>query len=95
MEVQNDGYTLTMDMLRMKAQAMAHAKSTPREDFKASASSVRRFLKSKGLCFRQRTMLYQRLPDDYTDKVLSFQKHVIGLSLEHNYSQTSMYQTSM
>ncbi|KAK8758329.1 hypothetical protein V5799_004041 [Amblyomma americanum] len=85
MEVWNNGYALTTDMLRVRAQALARAKSIPHEDFKASAGWVPRFLKSKGLSFRRRTTLCQRLPPDYTDKVLSFQKYVIGLRREHNY----------
>ncbi|KAK8784512.1 hypothetical protein V5799_009125 [Amblyomma americanum] len=72
-------------MLRVRAQALARAKSIPHEDFKASAGWVRRFLKRKGLSFRRRTTLCQRLPPDYTDKVLSFQKYVIGLRREHKY----------
>lgn len=36
MEVRNDGYALTMNMLRMKAQAATHAKSIPRDEFKAN-----------------------------------------------------------
>ncbi|KAH7974503.1 hypothetical protein HPB49_016347 [Dermacentor silvarum] len=85
MEVRNIGYALTTDMVRMKAQAMAHAKSISHEDFKASAGWVGRFLKRKGFSFRRRATLCQQLPDDYTDKVLSFQKYVIGLRHEHNY----------
>lgn len=57
MEVRNNGYALTTDMLRMRAQAMAHAKSILHDDVKASAGWVRRFLKWKGLSFQQRTTL--------------------------------------
>ncbi|KAH8026659.1 hypothetical protein HPB51_023677 [Rhipicephalus microplus] len=68
-EVRNDGFSLTTDMLCMKALALARAKNIPAGDFKAGAGWVRRFLKRKGLSFRRRTTLCQRLPEDYTDKV--------------------------
>lgn len=84
-EVRNDGYALTTDMLRVKALALARAKNIPAGTFKASAGWVRRFLKRKDLSFRRRTTLCQRLPEDYTDKVLSFHKYVIGLRHQHNY----------
>lgn len=85
MEVRNNGYALTTDMLRVKTQALARARSIPREEFKGSVGWLRRFLKRKGLSFRRRTMLCQRLPPDYTDKVLNFQRYVIGMRHEHNY----------
>ncbi|KAG0429613.1 hypothetical protein HPB47_023439 [Ixodes persulcatus] len=67
-EVRNDGFALTMDMLRVKALALARAKNIPAGTFKASAGWARRFLKRKGLSFRRRTTLSQRLPEDYNDK---------------------------
>lgn len=91
MEVQNDDYASTTDMLRMKAQAMARAKSVPREDFKASASSVRTFLKSKGLSFRRRTTLCQRLLNDYTNNVLEAFRSMLSACAMNTISQTSMY----
>lgn len=59
--------------------------ASPKLSPKAIVGLVRRFLKRKGFSLRRRTMVCQRLPDNYTDKVLSFQKHVIGLCHEHNY----------
>ncbi|KAH8038625.1 hypothetical protein HPB51_002749 [Rhipicephalus microplus] len=70
-EVRNDGYALTTKM-RVKALALAHAKDIPAGTFKASAGWVPRFMKRKNLSFLRRTTLCQRVPEDYTDKVLSF-----------------------
>lgn len=69
MEVRNNGYALTMDMLGIRAQAMARVKNIPHNNFKASAGWVQRFLKQKGLFFQRRTTLYKRLPEN---KVVNF-----------------------
>ncbi|KAH8037376.1 hypothetical protein HPB51_009931 [Rhipicephalus microplus] len=79
-EVRNDDFALTTDMLRMKALALARAKNIPAGDFKASAGWVGRFMKRKGLSFRRRTTLCQRLPEDYTDKNLPNQSRVCAAS---------------
>ncbi|KAM7312951.1 pogo transposable element with KRAB domain [Ixodes scapularis] len=69
---------------KMKALALARAKNIP-SDFKASAGWIRRFMKREDLLIRRRTTMCQRLPAEYEDKLLSFQKSVSKLRREHGY----------
>lgn len=84
-EVRNNGFALSTDMLRFRALELADAKGIPRADFKASAGWIRRFMKRKNLSIRRRTTMCQRLPGEYEDKLLSFQKYVIGLRHKNKY----------
>jgi hypothetical protein len=47
-------------------------------------------MRRNGLSSRRRTSLCQKLPSDFEEKLLAFQKHVIGLRKANNYllSQT-------
>jgi hypothetical protein len=42
-------------------------------------------MKRKGLLLRRRTTLCQKLPRDFTDKVINFHRHVIRMREEHSY----------
>ncbi|KAG0438051.1 hypothetical protein HPB47_017167 [Ixodes persulcatus] len=63
----------------MNAQALACARDVPAGDFKASLKWIRRFMKRKDLSIRRRKTMCQRLPLEYKDKVLSYQKHEIDI----------------
>lgn len=53
--------------------------------FTVSAGWISNFLKRNNLSVRRRTGIAQKLPPDYEEKLLSFQKYVINLRKEHWY----------
>ena len=53
------------------------AKSMKIKDFKASADWCYAFMRRKGLSIRRCTHISQKLPDDYEDKLVEFQKFII------------------
>lgn len=83
--IRNDGYTLSTEMLRIKALAIACHMNISLMDFKASEGWLRRFMKRQQLGIRRRTTLCQRLPREYDDKVIKFHRFVNALRAEHEY----------
>lgn len=69
----------------MKALDIARSKGIPATVFKASNGWIRRFMNRKNLSLRRRTTMCQRLPEEYGEKLLSFQKFVIKKRREHAY----------
>jgi hypothetical protein len=39
----------------------------------------------KGLALRQRTTLAKKLPTDYVEKLIAYQRHIINLRRKHDY----------
>lgn len=58
----------------------------PRADFRASRGWVERMMRRNGFSLRRRTTICQKLPGDFDDKLVAFQKYVIGLRRDHDYS---------
>jgi hypothetical protein len=55
------------------------------QEFKASTGWCVQMMQRNRLSLRQRTSLCQKLPSDFEEKLLAFQKHVIGLQKANNY----------
>lgn len=84
-ETRNCGYAVSTEMLRLKALEIARSKGIPATAFKASNGWIRRFMARKNLSIRRRTTMCQRLPEEYEEKLLAFQKFVIKMRREHGY----------
>lgn len=75
-ELRNNGYSISYEMLQLKAQEVARTQNIPRAQFKASRGWVIRFMRRNGLSVRRRTTICQKLPTDYTEKVVCFHRFV-------------------
>lgn len=84
-EKRNEGLPITREMIQLKGLEEAKQLNVSREIFKASLGWCKRLMKRQGLSLRRRTSLAQRLPRDFEEKLLSFQRHIITLRKKHNY----------
>ncbi|KAH7958507.1 hypothetical protein HPB49_002099 [Dermacentor silvarum] len=71
-------------MAQMEALKLAQEINISRE-FRVSRGWVQRFMARHGFSMRRRTTMCQRLPEAYAEKLLNFQRYVIGLRKQHNY----------
>lgn len=55
------------------------------KDFKASVRWCNAFLERHGFSIRRQTTVAQKLPQDYEDKLISFQRFIIAKRKQHNY----------
>ena len=69
----------------IRVHAIKVAKSMKIKDFKASADWCYAFMRRKNLSIRRRTHISQKLPEDFDDKLLQFQKFVIKQRKIHDY----------
>ena len=78
-----DGIGLSGTMIRLKAKVLA--KEMNAVSFNATVSWCYRFMKRHSLVIRPKTHLCQRLPDEFEEKILSFQRNVIRLREQNKY----------
>lgn len=83
-ERRSRGHAVSTEMAQMEALRLAREMNISRE-FRASRGWLQRFMARHGFSMRRRTTMCQRLPNAYEDKLLSYQRYVIGLRKEHNY----------
>lgn len=76
-EMRNNGCAISYDMVQAKARQIAREMKIDNKQFKASIGWVVRFMRRHNLSMRRRTSVCQKLPADYTDKVLNFHKFLI------------------
>jgi hypothetical protein len=69
----------------MKALEIATSLKIPRQYFKASNGWAVRFMRHKGLAVCWRTTLAKKLPTDYIEKLIAYQRHIINLRRKHDY----------
>lgn len=84
-EKRNEGLPITRAVIQVKALEIARELHIPSTEFKASLGWCRRMMQRNGLCLRRRTSLAQRLPSDFTEKLVAFQRYVINLRKKHSY----------
>ena len=85
-EMRSQGYPVTREVICMKAVEIAKNLKIPEGSFKASIGWCRRMMKRFDLSLRRRTTLAQKLPRDFEEKLLSFQRHIISLRKKYNYA---------
>jgi hypothetical protein len=75
------------EVIRTKALELPHEMPMPTNTgkFKASTGWCVRMMRQIGLALRCCTTLAQRLPGEYSQKLLEFQWHVIKLRKQHSY----------
>ena len=75
---------VSINVIRLKALSIAQ--NTNIKDFKAFVRWCNAFLERHGVSIRRRTTVAQKLPQDYEDKLINFQRfHCIAKRKQHNY----------
>lgn len=74
---------VTIQMLQCKAKEVIHKFGI--ENFKASRGWCEKFMRREGFSLRRRTSICQKLPADFDDKLVQFQRHVIDLRRRYAY----------
>ncbi|KAJ8403318.1 hypothetical protein AAFF_G00355350 [Aldrovandia affinis] len=73
---------ITRAVIQLKALEISKELNIPPTEFKASFGWCRRMMRRNGLSLRRRTSLAQRLPSDFREKLLSYQRYVIQVKEE-------------
>ena len=76
---------VTSEIIQLKALDIARQRNIPRREFKAARGWVERFMQRNGFSLRRRTSISQKLPADFEEKLVNFQKYVIGLRRAKDY----------
>lgn len=84
-EVRARSLPVTVDTIRNKAVELAREAGLTREEFRAPNSWVRRFMRRKGFSLRRRTSICQKLPEEFEDKLVNFQRFVNRLREQNNF----------
>lgn len=80
-----NGYIISRNSIRLFALKWSKSNYEENTDFKATIGWCDRFMKRKNLVLRQRTKIAQKLPEDYNDKLINFQRFVINLRKKYEY----------
>uniref|UniRef100_A0A672FD58 DDE-1 domain-containing protein n=1 Tax=Salarias fasciatus TaxID=181472 RepID=A0A672FD58_SALFA len=75
---------------RNEGMPTTRALKIPPTEFKASLGWCKRMMRRNGLALRRKTSLAQRLPSDFREKLLSYQRYVLGLRKKHHYPLDQM-----
>uniref|UniRef100_A0A672HC27 HTH CENPB-type domain-containing protein n=1 Tax=Salarias fasciatus TaxID=181472 RepID=A0A672HC27_SALFA len=92
-EKRNEGMPITRAVIQLKALEIANELKIPPTEFKASLGWCKRMMRRNGLALRRKTSLAQRLPSDFREKLLSYQRYVLGLRKKHHYPLDQMGNT--
>ncbi|KAM7298529.1 pogo transposable element with KRAB domain [Ixodes scapularis] len=76
---------VTTETIQAKARELAKARGVPRTEFKASRGWLQRFMKRFGFSLRRQTSVCQKLPSDFEQKLIEFQRYVIAKRKEKGY----------
>lgn len=79
------GMPVSREIIQLKAMEIAKELNMPRREFRGSIGWCRRFMRRSGLALRRRTTLAQRLPADFEEKLVNFQRYVIQMRQRHLY----------
>jgi hypothetical protein len=87
LEKRSEGFPITREVYTTKALELSREMLTPANTgkFKDSTGWCVRIMRRAGLALRRRTTLAQRLPGEYSQKLLEFQRHVIKLRKQHSF----------
>lgn len=77
---------VTCKAMQIKARLVAKLCGISESQFKASRGWCDRFMRRFGLSLRRRTSICQKLPADFQEQLLSFQRYVIKHRKKTNYS---------
>ena len=83
-EKRQAGGAVSTNVICLKAKLIAQ-KSGLGEKFRATKSWCYRFMERQGFSVRRRTTVAQKLPKDYEDKLVNFQRFIIAKRKQHNF----------
>ena len=83
-EKRQAGGAVSTNVICLKAKLIAQ-KSGLGEKFRATKSWCYRFMERQGFSVRCRTTVAQKLPKDYEDKLVNFQRFIITKRKQHNF----------
>uniref|UniRef100_A0A3Q2QWS8 HTH CENPB-type domain-containing protein n=1 Tax=Fundulus heteroclitus TaxID=8078 RepID=A0A3Q2QWS8_FUNHE len=84
-EKRNEGMPITRAVTGLKALDIAKELNIPITEFKDSICWCQRMMRHFGFALVCKTSLAQHLPRDFGEKLLSFQRYMIGLMKKHLY----------
>jgi hypothetical protein len=80
----NTGVPITRETIKYKVRELCNSHIT-QHHFKASTGWCVRMMRRNGFSLRRKTLLCHSLPADFEEKLVAFQRHVIGLRKTHSY----------
>ena len=78
------------DLLREEAIKKARSLNIPRSHFKISKWWAISFMRRMGLALRRRTTICQKLPKDFEQKLLNYQRYITNLRKTWNFLMGQM-----
>ena len=84
-EKRKAGIGISTTVIRLKAKSMAKARNVAESEFKALVHWCHRFMDRHDLSIRRRTTISQKLPENFEDKLLKFQRFIIAERKKHEY----------
>jgi len=84
-ERRKTGLSVSYDLLHKEAIKKATSLNSPQSRFKASKGWAIRFMHRMGLALRRRTMICQKLPKDFEQKLLNYQQYITNFRKTGNF----------
>jgi len=81
---------VSYDLLGEKAIKKARSLNIPQNRFKASKGRATRFMRRMGLVLRSRMTIRQKLPKDFEQKFLNYQRYITNLRKTANFLMGQM-----
>ena len=78
-ERRKTGLFVSYDLLSKEAIKKARSLNIPRSRFKANKGRAVRFMRRMGLALRRRTTICQKLPKDFEQNLLNYQRYITNL----------------
>jgi len=84
-ERRKTGLSVSYDLLREEVIKKATSLNTPQSCFKASKGWAIRFMRQMGLALQRRMTICQKLPKDFEQKLLDYQRYITNLRKTGNF----------
>ena len=84
-EKRQGGIGVSTNVICLKAKSVAQKFGIAKESFKASKRWCYGFMERYGFSIRRRTTIAQKLPQDYEEKLIKFQRYVIAQRKKHDF----------
>nr|XP_037841937.1 pogo transposable element with KRAB domain isoform X2 [Chlorocebus sabaeus] len=88
--MQAKGDPITREAMQLKALEIAQEMNIPEKGFKASLGWCRRMMRRYDLSLRHKVPVPQHLPEDLTEKLVTYQRSVLALRRAHDYEVAQM-----
>lgn len=88
--MQAKGDPITREAMQLKALEIAQEMNIPEKGFKASLGWCRRMMRRYDLSLRHKVPVPQHLPEDLTEKLVTYQRSVLALRRTHDYEVAQM-----